>query len=322
MVNEGPDIRDQEHDSSERDPGERVSGERVSGEQRAAGYDEGFLGVAVPFPAPTGARETRALDYVHFSVLLDPARRLAVATGVNIDGAGMVEVDRGDDWHLDDRIPEEEQTGPAVYARNDLDRGHLVRRRDPVWGDPAEAAAANVDTFCYTNAAPQAADFNQGKELWVGLEDHVLAYADVNDVRLSVFTGPVLDPSDPPYRGTQIPRRFWKVATWTVGSPTVGDRQLRSAAFVLDQTPNLDDLENRGDLEPGDESRGALPDAPPPLGPFRTFQVPVSDVARATGLDLDLLSAADVLSPVPAAVPARSEWRELRAWTEITLARE
>lgn len=292
------------------------------------GYDAEFLATSVPLPQPISPRETRELPYVHFSVLLDPARRLAAVTAVNIDGRRIVDVGRSDDWHLDERVPEDQQTGPAVYARNDLDRGHLVRRRDPVWGDPAEAEAANVDTFCYTNAAPQAAEFNQGKELWVGLEDHVLAYAEANDIRLSVFTGPVLDPDDPPYRGTRIPRRFWKIAAWTTGSgaepaegaePSAGGAPLRSAAFLLDQSPQLEGV----DLEENARRR-AVADAPPPLGPFRTFQVPVADVAAVAGLDLGSLVEADVLAPVPVATPGRTPepalWRELHAWTEITLA--
>lgn len=282
------------------------------------GYDERFLAVPLPLPRSSSPRETRELPYVHFTVVLDPSRRLALATAVNIDGARLVDVGRGDDWHLDERVPEVQQTGPAVYARNDLDRGHLVRRRDPVWGEPSEAAAANVDTFCYTNAAPQAADFNQGKELWVGLEDHVLAYAEANDVRLSVFTGPVLDPNDPPYRGTRIPQRFWKVAAWTTGRTTTGiGSSLRSAAFLLDQSPQLEEL----DL--GERARPVVADAPPPLGPFRTFQVPVGDVATVAGLELGRLVEADVLEPVAAAAPGRSpdpaRWRHLHDWTEVTL---
>jgi endonuclease G len=198
-----------------------------------------------------------------------------------------------------------------------------VRRRDPVWGDPAEAAAANLDTFCYTNAAPQAADFNQGKELWVGLEDHVLAYASANGLLLSVFTGPVLGSDDPLYRGTRIPLRFWKIAAWTTAptgttAPTddtanghAAEPALRAAAFLLDQSPQLSDV----DL-------GAVP-SPPPLGPFRTFQVPVRDIAEVADLDVGALVDADVLEPVPAAVPPGPipVWRELSSWTEIILAR-
>ena len=224
------------------------------------GYDPMFLGPPVPLPVP--AQTVRTLPSTHFTVLLDPARRLAAATAVNIDGAQLVNLERGDDWHLDPRVPADEQAGPELYARNDLDRGHLVRRRDPVWGDLVVARKANFDTFAYPNAAPQASAFNQGELLWVGLEDHVLEYARVYWHRVSVFTGPVLADDDPVYRGVQIPRMFWKVAAWASG---VG---LHAAAFVLDQTPFVTSL-------------ATAPDEVPPLGPFRTFQVPVADVAGA-----------------------------------------
>ena len=105
----------------------------------ALGYDPGFLAVQVPLPGP-GPRAVRELPYAHFTVLLDPLRRLAALTAVNVDGASLVDLERGDDWHLDERLPADEQCGPEVYARNDLDRGHLVRRRDPVWGTPAIAS--------------------------------------------------------------------------------------------------------------------------------------------------------------------------------------
>jgi endonuclease G len=148
-----------------------------------AGFDHAFLYTDCPPPRPAATRRIQNLDYTHFSVALDLERRLAALTAVNIDGATMKDLARGDDWHLDERVPADKQAGPELYARNDLDRGHLVRRRDPVWGADAEAADANHDSFAYTNAAPQAAQFNQSKELWNGLEDHVLAYAETYDLR-------------------------------------------------------------------------------------------------------------------------------------------
>jgi len=243
----------------------------------AQGYSVGFLGTTLELPAAKQA--TRQLDYTHFTVLLDPERRLAAATAVNIDGATLVDVARGDDWHLDARVPAAEQAGPELYARNDLDRGHLVRRRDPVWG--SDAAQANSDTFVYTNAAPQAADFNQSKELWSGLEDYVLENAEAADRRLSVFTGPVFADDDPLYRGVRIPRLFWKVAAWST------DGALAASGYVLDQRPQLDDI----DLA---TAMALAVGEPPPLGPFRTFQVPIGDIAELTGLSIDALVAADV----------------------------
>lgn len=258
------------------------------------GYDSEFLATALPLPRPSN--EVRELTYPRFSVLLDPERRLAAVTGVNIDGALLRQISRTGDWRLDPRIDPAEQTGSEVYARNDLDRGHLVRRRDPGWGDADDARDATEATFFYPNAAPQAAGFNQSKQLWLGLEDHVLEYAEATDQRVSVFTAPVLDDDDPPYRGVHIPLRFWKVAAWRQPDG------LAATGFVLDQTELVD------------TSEGIL--AAPPLGAFRTFQVPIDDIAAITGVGFGSLLDADLLS----AQGARSRaWRSLSAVDDIIL---
>ena len=258
------------------------------------GYDPDVLGIPLPLPAPV-ARTTR-LDYPRFSVLLDEERRFAAVTGVVIDGATLREQPRTGDWRLDPRVPAAAQAGPEIYSRNDLDRGHLVRRRDPGWGSAGEAQDATEATFFYTNAAPQAAGFNQSKELWLGLEDHVLAYAETTDRRLAVFTAPVIGAEDPAYRGIRVPLRFWKIAAWCGG----GDA-LAAAGFVLDQSSLVD-------------TRQGL--TVPPLGAFRTFQVPIADIAAEAGVDVGPLAAADTfvrrgLRPVAA--------RELRGSDDIVL---
>jgi endonuclease G len=270
----------------------RMSRPRMA--QDGTGYDAEFLVLPVGMPRPLGPHRFTALPYLRFSVILDTNRRLAAATGVNIDGATLQDLPRTGDWELDSRVPATEQAGPAVYADNDFDRGHLVRRRDPGWGTAAEARAATEATFVYPNAAPQASVFNQSKDLWVGLEDHVLQFADATDQRVSVFTGPVLDTADPPYRGIRIPRRFWKVAAWAESSEE--DRvTLAAAGFVLDQSELID------------VSASAV--AVTRLGAFRTFQAPIADIEALAGIDFGPLVGADVLV-VGAARPA--------AWTELT----
>lgn len=257
------------------------------------GYVPDFLGIPLPLPSP--AVPTTRLDYPRFSVLLDPARRLAAVTGVVIDGATLRDLPRRGDWRLDPRVPDEAQAGPEVYARNDLDRGHLVRRRDPGWGSTDEAQDATAATFFYPNAAPQAAGFNQSKELWLGLEDHVLAYAEATDQRLAVFTAPVRGEDDPPYRGIRVPLRFWKIAAWRSAEG------LAAAGFVLDQSALVD-------------TRQGL--TVPPLGAFRTFQVPIREIAAEARVDVGPLAAADVL--VERGVrPAGA--RELRTASDIVL---
>nr|WP_137846068.1 DNA/RNA non-specific endonuclease [Microbacterium sp. 2FI] len=265
------------------------------------GYDAGFLSIPLPLPRPVGGAQLRELPYPRFTVLLDATRRLAAMTGVNIDGGALQDLPRTGDWDLDPRIPADEQTGAAIYARNDLDRGHLVRRRDPGWGTEAEARAATEATFFYTNAAPQVNVFNQSKDLWLGLEDHVLAYADATDQRVSVFTAPVLDSGDPQYRGIGIPRRFFKVVAW-VTTPDDGMPDLAAAGFVLDQSDLLDTTD------------GAF--ATPPLGTYRTFQVPIADIELLAGVDFGALADADVMSAERALA---GEWNELDGPSDIRL---
>lgn len=266
------------------------------------GFDENFLGRRVRIPNLDDV-ETVLLPYTHFSVLMRPDKRLAAITALGIDGAKLIDLDRsGIDWRLDPRLPEEQQTGERVYARNDIDRGHLVRRASAVWGDTrAEAATANEDTFHYTNAAPQVAKFNQGLELWLGLETYLLENAADNGRRLVVFTGPIFSDVDPVYRGVEIPLRFFKVAVFLESG------SLAATGYVVDQTPQLKDL-------PDVPRPGAVDDGDaPPLGPFRTFQVPIRDIAVLTGLDLAQLIGIDRM-PIATSLPSArvtSAWREL-----------
>ena len=211
-------------------------------------------------------------------------------------------------WRLDPRLASDLQTGERVYARNDIDRGHLVRRASAVWGDTvAEAKLANEDTFHYTNAAPQAAKFNQGLELWLGLESYLQEHAAEYRDRIVVFTGPIFSAKDPVYRGVEIPLRFFKVAVF------IHQGELAAVGYVVDQTPELGEL-------PVVARPGAMDDVPP-LGPFRTFQAPIRDIAELTGLDLDQLVAVDRMPIAATLGTARvgSTWRKLNAFEDLDL---
>jgi endonuclease G len=248
--------------------------------------------------------ETVTLPYTHFTVVFRPDRRLAASTAVCIEGAELAEdVPRDDVWEFDPRLPEEHQAGNDIYRNNSLDRGHLVRRLDPVWGPPAVAGRANTDTFHYTNAAPQSDVFNQGKQLWQGLENYLLDHAAEFDRKLTVLTGPVLHDSDPPYRGVQVPLRFWKVAAF------MQDGALASTAYVLDQSPDLSRDAERA-------LAGAKAGAPPPLGPFRTYQEPVSDIAEITELEFGPLPDVDLM---PVSRAPEDRWRRLESFDDIAM---
>ena len=87
-------------------------------------------------------------------------------------------------------MSDEFQVGNELYKRNPLDRGHLVRRLDPAWGNTREEAVqAADDTFFYTNSTPQHSRLNQRE--WLRLEEYILDNAATHDLKVSVFTGPV-----------------------------------------------------------------------------------------------------------------------------------
>ncbi|SDO34456.1 endonuclease G [Klenkia soli] len=90
----------------------------------------------------------------------------------------------------------------------------------------------------------------------------------------------------------QIPLRFYKVAVFVLahnGTPS-GAPVLGATGYVLDQTPQVADL-------PDILARAHEVGAPPPLGPFRTSQVPIADIAALTGLDWSAIAPLDRLLP-------------------------
>ncbi|MFZ2054886.1 MAG: DNA/RNA non-specific endonuclease [Candidatus Aminicenantales bacterium] len=239
------------------------------------GYIANFIGVPVPLPQPVGrfaqdvleygdssGKRTNLLPYTHFSVAMSKSRRMAMFTGVNIDGNQLVELVRtGDRWYLDPRISSDAQFGEALYVNNELDRGHLVRRLDPVWG--TDATVANSDTFHFTNCSPQHKNLNQ--DIWNDLEDYILKNAGQHNLKVSVFTGPVFGEDDPIYRDARIPLQFWKVAVIVKD-----DGQLSATAYILSQADMVEGLEFA-------------------YGEFRTYQIPITELEKLTSLDFGFL---------------------------------
>ena len=269
------------------------------------GYDPEFLGAGelrVPLPnlgtwatdvAPVSDSPDDILNYGHFSVVQSKSRRLPLLTAVNIDGERSFRLRRQGSWRLDGRVALEHQIGNELYRSNPLDRGHMVRRRDPGWGDSRdEAQQAEIDTFHYTNAVPQHEDLNQGD--WVGLEDYILESAKTKDFKVSVFTGPVFDDSDRTLRAQsgaediKIPEEFWKVAVM-VNSETGA---LSATGYVLTHGRMIRDLVEAAFM----------------LGKYETYQVKIAKIEQVTGLDFGDLKAAD---------PMGAELREESTFQEV-----
>jgi len=254
------------------------------------GYALGFLGDSVPLPDVSVAaaafgrasinRDTgeSVLPYTHYSVIMNAERRLAYVSAVNIDGKLWRQIVRGQDaWTYDPRIPNAEQSGAALYDKepgNFFDRGHLCRRLDPSWGDRQTATKGNNDTFHWTNCSPQHWRFNEGKTLWAGLEDYILANTDAEDIKACVFTGPVFRDDDLVHRQIPIPREYWKVVV-----VRTREGPLASSGYLVSQA----DLVRNIDFEEY------------PVGAYRTFQTSVARIEALTRLHFsDNVRQADV----------------------------
>ncbi|MGX5637687.1 DNA/RNA non-specific endonuclease [Brevundimonas diminuta ATCC 11568] len=288
------------------------------------GFDPGFLGddLVTPWPIlsddlmaglakPTDATPQRPyeLRYTHFGVMFSERLKLPVMTAVNIDGGRAVRLKRGRDrWFFDERIPVSAQFTSQDYNHRGIDRGHMVRREDPNWGELA--AQANSDTFHLTNAAPQHSSFNRSAELWLGLESYILESSRTWGFKASVFTGAVHLPDDPPLveDGMPVPLEYWKLAVMRAADSP----RLHATAWLLSQGQLVRRmLEERNRRE---AREGFV------LGPFRTFQISVEDLGKALGYDLGPYIEADPFRAEQERVEdARTVVREIRTREDLIL---
>ena len=282
------------------------------------GYKPNFIGTGkftVPLPKiPASLRSKIAtlksssskseLKYFNYSVVMNKERKLAFFSAVNIDGGAQQDVGKreGDSWLRDPRIDEDFQIGNEFYGKqstfeadrsaNPFDRGHLVRRLDATWGkSPDEAKEHGDDSFHFTNCSPQFWSFNQGKQLWAGLEDYTRDELLKRQDKGVVLNGPIFDgpdadgadlpdPSgrphkDPTFGGLAIPKYFWKILV------SKGDNRLKAAAFIVSQRNLIMDIDRIQDAE-----KLSAEDV-------KVFQVPIVDLAKLTKLDFGNLEQAD-----------------------------
>ena len=254
--------------------------------------------------------QRHVLPYHHFSVVMSKKRRLAYYTAVNIDGKRLWHINRDDYrdwWVLDPRIPSSAQLENNYYkdsggVQNPLDRGHLVRRLDPCWGSTKqEVIAAHHDTFHWTNCSPQHAGFNQSSKVWLGIEEYILKKAAKKDVRVSVFSGPVLDDDDRTYPtptglDLELPTRYWKVVA------VQSSGKLVATGYLLSQEGLVDTLVEV-----------------PIFGEFKGFQVTVAEIEELTSLHFWGLADADPLADATETVAGARPRHELFSLVDIVL---
>jgi endonuclease G len=292
-----------------------VAGPRAEASSRfgGAGYDDGFLSERLRLPTPTqriardlaGANAKRFADYTHFSLTMNQRRRLAAFVAWNIDASRSLVINSSGNWRTDARVPDDAQMNNRLYENTRLDRGHVAKREDLVWGSSAEAKKAGEDSYCYTNCAPMHENFNrQAPALWKSLEDEIFRQAKPRKLRLSVFAGPIFRTDDREFvasgapSGTpkiKLPRDFFKIVAYD--DPASG--RLKVHAFILSQAQLI-----RGRLEalePQDLAAESLD-----LAKYRMHQKTVADVGRLIGFAMPDLERFDTMRQAPERVGLES----------------
>jgi endonuclease G, mitochondrial len=285
------------------------------------GYQQNFLGsgkLAVPLPkipaslkskiAPLKSKPSQSeLKYFNYSVVMNKERKLAFFSVVNIDGGQQQDVGKreGDSWLRDPRIDPKFQIGDEFYRKqatleadrtaNPFDRGHLVRRLDATWGSTVdEAKQHGDDSFHFTNCSPQFFSFNQGAQLWAGLEDFTRNIVLQNKDKGIVMNGPIFDgpdakdaelpdPSarahkDPTFGGVSIPKYFWKILITKRGG------NLTAAAFIVSQRNLIMEIDRIQEAKIFEKLSTAQ---------VRLFQVSIANLTKLTKLDFGNLGEAD-----------------------------
>ncbi|MGX1928335.1 DNA/RNA non-specific endonuclease [Flagellimonas sp. 2504JD4-2] len=220
------------------------------------GYDNDFLGerFRVGMPDYSAYRNDVAknnetsldiLEYIYYSVIQSKSRRVPILSASNIYRVKFKKAERKGNFKGDRRINKEEQLTTNDYKQFNtiksatIEKGHMTKREDVQWdinGNEGKAQEAAESTFYYPNASPQHDSLNNGP--WKHLENAIIIKGRVpKPARVTVFTGPVLDKSDPEFKvklydGSifKIPILFWKIIYYLKE-----DNNLYYAGFLMGQ---------------------------------------------------------------------------------------
>lgn len=227
--------------------GQRVAPSRK--DQIRPGFNSRFLGEDRRISWPSVYGTARQIHYLHFSVVANPARRLAwyVAYNVDMQHTGNLG-DRPMRLTEDTFIAKEFQPKDQHFKGSGFDRGHLACRRSIGWGEDQLAAIAGRQAFYITNTAPQNPAVNRVSYLAAERWEQLVSASCGN---LIVFCGPVLKEDDQVFRGEElgddefiayetfrVPRAFWKIVLCLDE-----DRKIIGRSFFFpNPNPKTDDI--------------------------------------------------------------------------------
>jgi DNA/RNA endonuclease G (NUC1) len=235
------------------------------------GYDPLFLGPKLPVLLPGVTGSAAVLRYLHFTVVMNPARRIAHYVAYNADGESLAAVPRPqrDPWSADPMLPQSLQMNLALLRESPYDRGQLMARTAACWGEPRMASIANRQAFYWPNVAPQHRILN--RQIWTRLEKWEQQQAKATG-RLTGFSGPVFSANDEPQSGEiefehglvaldtfRVPLAYWKVCVARAARNTlaVAAFLVSQAAFMERELPTPEGVSGAAEIPAGSDTKVA-----------------------------------------------------------------
>ena len=265
-------------------------------------------------PGLTSDVPTVLLPYLHYSVLLRPDRRFAALTALVMDGACLRSIDREDDWVLDPRLAAELQAGPhGLRPQRPRPRSSRDARVVDVGGDQGGGpAGARSTPSSSPTPRPRPRCSTRARSSGWASRSYLMSTPATSTASSSSCRRPGPRPGRPAVPGDPGAAAVLEGRGVRPGRRPGGHR-LPARPVAAGRRPRRVALEE-----------AAAAGEPPPLGAYRTFQVPIADIAMLAGVRLDQLVAVDRLPAPPAeAPPAPGQpaggWVELQTLDDVRL---
>lgn len=174
---------------------------------------------------PKMTPKTRELCFRAFAVLHSSVTRTPLWAAERMTRASLkaaVDTPRKGSFHEEERLPADERSTLADFARSGYDRGHLFPAAD------APDDASQEESFSLANMVPQVSEQNRG--VWAGIEGAVRGLARQRG-ELYVVSGPL-------FQGTTLQRLKGRVFVPTALFKAVYDPKRNDAgAYVSSNAP-------------------------------------------------------------------------------------
>lgn len=230
----------------------------------AIGYQPDFIGETLHIPMPkiadeqllkqalsrTSLRSSLFSDHLNYTLIMNRDTRQLICSAHNVDQNENIEqkelteeerkrFDGSKGWTFDGDIGPQFQLGDEYYkdkvqsfgvkVENPYDKGHMVMRKNAMWGSSLEEMdEAGKATYIYANAALQYKNLNRSE--WQAIEMDIVGDLNLDsNGRLCVFTGPIWGPLDRIVHHVEtgdigrVPSGFFKVICFHMKDPPDDD---------------------------------------------------------------------------------------------------